>query len=58
MMLVNFYLCVIVILEIPKMSSFLNGLEIKFLFCCFFMQTFPGPKCLKISLIAKLSVCL
>ena len=40
------------------MSSFLNGLQIKFLFCCFFMQTFPGPKCLKISVIAKLSVCL
>ena len=40
------------------MSSFLNGLQIKFLFCCFFMQTFPGPKCLKISIIAKLSVCL
>ena len=47
MMLVKFYLC--------KMSSFLNVLQIKFLFCFFFHEDFPRAESLKFSLIATLS---
>ena len=52
MMHVDCNLSVILIFYISKMSSsFLNVLQITFLFCCcfalvFFMQTFLGSKCL------------
>ena len=39
------------------MSSFLNVPQIEFLFCCFFHSDFLRAEILKISLIAKLSVC-